>query len=531
MLDKLKTYFKSTPKVLDQAAFTTVVLKAIVAAHGNVHAVVSTPLAIALTPPDGDRFTERLERVYEIYRQEPQQLEALVKLRVASVGDFLTVNAAGLDRAMLVPVLLAAQGLDAESALTQPFDSDLTMALAFDLPTGIRTAAPRDLERLTLERGDAFAIALDNIDQRGTEFVIEDLARGLWLVTSATLPASSALLAKSFWHDGPFAQHRLLAAFAPDDQHVLVVDLDDEDAIAAAPALAEEIFTSSTTPLSSTAIVIKDETETQPAGAALDANAPTLLPALDAPAAELASLDGLVISGNDQKAGGDGQKAGYDESPRIDDPTTLVDRIVPLVMSQSAALSGQWFHRSIGTGKAMALAYDLPGGTEPLRSSDIAKLGGTIDELFDLAIENVGLRRDELEVKEIEEGAHLVVSETMAPAAALFCKPLWAEGYFGPNRDLGAFHLPAHGLLVIDPRDDAAQAVAEDILRHFADALSERNGVATAMFTLVKRSGDVLELGGTTASKAERMPASFDAPPIPAFGQRRRTSPTPRRTH
>jgi hypothetical protein len=123
--------------------------------------------------PDGKAVRVYIDNAYQLYLQDPASLDAVIARHLQGLADSDETATADLDQLVIIvrPTTYltdsAAPGADLSKSLpTRPFAGDLSLFLAVDSPTTIRTASTDDLARWRIDTAAAWQRAYANIKPR-----------------------------------------------------------------------------------------------------------------------------------------------------------------------------------------------------------------------------------------------------------------------------------------------------------------------------------------------------------------------------
>jgi hypothetical protein len=132
-----------------------------------------SPMSFDAKLPDGKAVRVNIDSAYNLYVADPANLDAIIARQLQVLADSGNPGADMLDQLVVIirptDYLTAsvAPGADLSKFLpTHPFAGDLSLFLAIDSPTAIRTASTDDLDRWHIDLAAAWERGLANIKPR-----------------------------------------------------------------------------------------------------------------------------------------------------------------------------------------------------------------------------------------------------------------------------------------------------------------------------------------------------------------------------
>jgi uncharacterized protein YtpQ (UPF0354 family) len=169
-------------------------------------------LELKVGKPEGVSSRSFLSNPYDLYRQRPQDRDAILKRYVAATLESVDRGEKPVDRSRIVPIVkdrgwvedmrASTQGKDGQEApeiVHEPYNDDLVIAYAEDSPSNIRYLKPDDLAPAHVERAQLKALALENL-RRMAQIQVhgED---GRYQLTAGESNDASLLLLDFLWTD------------------------------------------------------------------------------------------------------------------------------------------------------------------------------------------------------------------------------------------------------------------------------------------------------------------------------------------
>jgi uncharacterized protein YtpQ (UPF0354 family) len=245
--------------LMSEAEFAQRFLSDIEQAHPETPIEIISDLSFTLNRYLDNEYRCDLDRLFAMYQMDPDRLDVLMHLHLASVTEALTLASVVLTADMLMPLLRSTSDLEAlgvEPINTDPLTNELTIVYAFDLPHTLKYLTTEALDRLGLAREDVKATAVANAERHLDRAVI-DLHEGVVLVSSESISPTSLLFVPAFWQQGIFATMPSIAVIVPDRDIVIAFDADSQEAILSAASVAAEIIAQSSAPMSKEVMLIK----------------------------------------------------------------------------------------------------------------------------------------------------------------------------------------------------------------------------------------------------------------------------------
>jgi hypothetical protein len=450
MLSRLKTLF-SNVQIMDEASYRDHVRVQILVREPDLVITPAGSLGLEIARQGYPIEKISLEQSFDLYKLDPARLDTFVLSQVNTTLEALTL--AGTSRTLECLILTMQNGrtVDASIAAADAGDeTGLAKVLAFERNGELTPATGADLESLGLTLIDALAIAEDNLARRIDELMVTAMDDGVWVLQGPTFPASSVQAVPAFWQKGPFVRARVVGMAMPEPNLVVAVDLETPGALEKGVELVNEVTREATELLAPDFVTVKDER------------------------ANVSGADAAAQPQSDDKF----------------DPATVVDRIMPVLMSDIDIEGTDLPAFNVTTGFQAILTYDLGGDVEPVTAADLRKLKVTLVELTDLAIENVALRLNEIEMRPAE-GVQLLVSNSLTSSSMVFAKPLWSKPVFAPMRDVAVALVNDRCLIAYDPLDDEQLGSVMQLVQHLSGKRAMPDRVPLVM---VKRRGQIVDL-------------------------------------
>jgi hypothetical protein len=216
---------------LSPQAFTAAFAAVASAALPDAKVKVAGDLNLETRSATGDTTATDLRNAYQVYLGDPGHLDAIMHRYVGLLVD--TVHLSGVappvDRAHIVPILkptawaagLLNQRKSAPQTLpvTEPFNSELTIAYAEDLPSSICFLMMRDDVG---DRTQLHNLALANLQRLLPKIEMAAGADGIFLISAGGQYEASLLLADNIWSGGQIKVDGDIVAAVP-AKDVLIV--------------------------------------------------------------------------------------------------------------------------------------------------------------------------------------------------------------------------------------------------------------------------------------------------------------------
>jgi uncharacterized protein YtpQ (UPF0354 family) len=201
-------------ETLSRRAFTEAAAAAARAAMPSAQVTVAGDLHLETRSAAGEEITTDLHNAYETYLRAPDRRDDVIRAYIGVLVEAITFGDAKtpLDRTRIVPVLKPLRWVEgarqAEKAaktepkpelLTEPFNSELVVVYAEDLPQSLRYLTTRD------DVGDRARLrhtALANLHRLLPKIEIRDGAYGVSLIEAGGDYEASLLLADAIWSSG-----------------------------------------------------------------------------------------------------------------------------------------------------------------------------------------------------------------------------------------------------------------------------------------------------------------------------------------
>ncbi len=236
-----------TPRV-----FTESFAAAATAAMPTAKVTVAGDLHVETRSARGETTTTDLHNAYQVYLGDTAHLDTLVRRYVSVLVDAVRVGDAKLppDRSRIVPVLKSTRWVEAvqnqrkaapaTQLLMEPFNNELTIVYAEDLPTSVRYLMNSDDVG---DRGKLRQLALENLHRLLAKIEMIAGAEGIFLVSAGGDYDASLLLADSIWSGGQIEVDGDIVAAVPDKGTLLVTGSLNAVGVARLHAIAAEIAT------------------------------------------------------------------------------------------------------------------------------------------------------------------------------------------------------------------------------------------------------------------------------------------------
>jgi uncharacterized protein YtpQ (UPF0354 family) len=237
---------------LDPDAFTTAFAKAAAAAIPTAKVTVTGHLQTDTRSAKGETTTSDLRNAYSRYVEHPQALDEIIQQYVGVLADSVRLaDAPAPDRSRIVPVFKPLQWLEglrqerktqnvqrAPEPLTEPYNAELTIVYAEDLPSSVRFLTTRD------DVGDPAKLhnlALANLHRLVPKIEMRAGADGISLVSAGGQYESSLLLADNIWSGGQIKVDGDIVVAVPAKDALLVTGSGNQTGLKRLRAIAAEL--------------------------------------------------------------------------------------------------------------------------------------------------------------------------------------------------------------------------------------------------------------------------------------------------
>jgi len=197
-------------ETLSPRAFTAAFAAAATAAMPTAKVAVAGDLHLETRGAGGDATTTDLRNAYQVYLADPSQLDSVIKRYVAVLADTVAVGGkTAVDRLHVVPVLKSTgwvaavqqqrKAVPTAQLLTEPFNSDLMIVYAEDLPSSVRFLMTHD------DVGDRVSLrdrAVANLKRMLPKIEMRTGAHGMFIISAGGEYEASLLLLDEVWSSG-----------------------------------------------------------------------------------------------------------------------------------------------------------------------------------------------------------------------------------------------------------------------------------------------------------------------------------------
>ncbi len=238
---------------LTPRAFTDAFAAAATAALPAVKVTVAGDLHLETRTATGDGITTDLRNAYSAYLGDPTKLEDVISRYVAVLADSVRMadQKPALDRSRIVSVLKTprwvegvrqAQSKNAQAPqlLTEPFNSELTIVYAEDLPASIRYLTTLDDVG---DRAKLHDLALDNLSRLVPKIAMRQGADGIFQIGAGGSYEPSLLLVDELWSSGQIKVDGEIIVAVPAKDALLVTGSRNQTGVTRLRALAAELAT------------------------------------------------------------------------------------------------------------------------------------------------------------------------------------------------------------------------------------------------------------------------------------------------
>lgn len=234
--------------LLTPQGFTAAFAAAATAALPAAKVTVAGDLHLETRSAHGETITTDLRNAYQVYLDDPAQLDAVIRRYVAVLADAVDAATQSLDRSRIVPVLKPKawveavqqqrQGTPAAQLLTEPLNSELTIVYAEDQPSSVRFLMMCDDVG---DRSKLHDLALANLHRLLRNIEMRPPVDGIFLVEAGGEYEPSLLLADGIWSSGQFAVDGDIVAAVPAKSALLVTGSHNKAGVARLRAIAAEL--------------------------------------------------------------------------------------------------------------------------------------------------------------------------------------------------------------------------------------------------------------------------------------------------
>ena len=195
--------------LLSPRAFTDAVAAAATAALPTAKVIVAGDLHLETRSAGGEGTTTDLTNAYNVYRANPSHLDQVIHDYVGVLVESIHYDAKQqLDRSRIVPVFKSQRWVDgvrrgvspqAPQILAEPYNTELAVVYAEDLPNSVRYLNTRD------DVGDRTKLrnlALSNLNRMLAKIEMRPGPDDTWLITAGGDYDASLLLADQVWSSG-----------------------------------------------------------------------------------------------------------------------------------------------------------------------------------------------------------------------------------------------------------------------------------------------------------------------------------------
>jgi uncharacterized protein YtpQ (UPF0354 family) len=220
----------ASAETLNPQAFTAAFAAAATAAMPDAKVAIAGDLHLETRGARGGTTTTDLHNAYEVYLADPSRLDTVIKRYVALLAETVGLGGATrVDRLHVVPVLKSTgwvetvqqqrEAVPKAQLLTEPFNSDLMIVYAEDLPSSIRFLVTRD------DVGDRASLrdrAVANLRRLLPKIEMRAGAHGVSIISAGGEYEASLLLLDDLWSSGQFKVDGDIVAAAPTKDILLV---------------------------------------------------------------------------------------------------------------------------------------------------------------------------------------------------------------------------------------------------------------------------------------------------------------------
>jgi len=197
-------------ELLNPRAFTDAFAAAATAALPSAKVTVAGDLHLETRSASGESTTTDLRNAYDVYRADPSRLDQVIHDYVGVLVESAHYGDAKqpLDRSRIVPVFKSQRWVDgvrrgmspqAPQILAEPYNTELMVVYAEDLPSSVRYLNTRDDVG---DRGQLRRLALGNLNRILSKIEMRPGLDGTWLITADGNYDASLLLADQVWSSG-----------------------------------------------------------------------------------------------------------------------------------------------------------------------------------------------------------------------------------------------------------------------------------------------------------------------------------------
>jgi uncharacterized protein YtpQ (UPF0354 family) len=233
--------------LLSPRAFTEPAASAARAAMPSATVSVAGDLHLETRGSGGEEITSDLSNAYDVYRADPSDLDHIIQRYVGVLVESIHYSENKVDRSHIVPVFKPKQWLDgvrqgaspqAPQILADPYNDELAIVYAEDLPTSVRFLTARDYVG---DHVKLLVLALTNLHRLLTKIDMQPGLNGTWLITAGGNYESSLLLADQVWSSGQIKVDGETVVGVPVKSALFVTGSHNHAGLARMRALAAEL--------------------------------------------------------------------------------------------------------------------------------------------------------------------------------------------------------------------------------------------------------------------------------------------------
>jgi uncharacterized protein YtpQ (UPF0354 family) len=233
--------------LLTPSAFTEAAAAAARAAMPSATVSVAGDLHLETRSAGGEEVTTDLRNAYDVYRSAPAHLDQIIHDYVGVLVESVHFGENKLDRSHIVPVFKPQQWLagvrrgvspQAPQILSDPYNDELAIVYAEDLPTSIRFLTTRDYAE---DHAKLLLLALTNLHRLLTKIEMRPGPDGTWLVSAGGNYESSLLLADQMWSSGQIKVDGAIVVGVPVRSALFVTGSHNRAGVARLRAISAEL--------------------------------------------------------------------------------------------------------------------------------------------------------------------------------------------------------------------------------------------------------------------------------------------------
>jgi uncharacterized protein YtpQ (UPF0354 family) len=249
--------------LLTPAEFTEKFASALRATVPGIQVQIEKDWEINYTPANGMVGKARLDNAWKAYLLAPENKEQIMRHHVRTVGESSKLFDAPPDNTRILPVLKhkqwiqnnqsvlkAMSGNNTLGVVYEPYNDELIVVYAEDMPNNILYLTPGRLEKLNLKMADLQNLALHNL-RKLLPIPKVEFAEGVCWIRAGGSYDTSLLLLDDFWNHAKLHVRGEIVAAIPARNCLVVTGSQDAKKVQALKRLAQMIEARADYPLTS----------------------------------------------------------------------------------------------------------------------------------------------------------------------------------------------------------------------------------------------------------------------------------------